>query len=154
MARVKRNLSSSKGNRIGEIRSELNLSLEELARLVTLQMLLMDENNPEVTYQTIQRLEKGEISLSVPWMDVLAKAFNQSRGTDKYKPWDMVWNLQEFENTIHNAEESLLIERRRQLSDTEQKNFDAMTGALLQSILSAKTNVVTENPPVKKPKKK
>lgn len=137
MARIKReNKTLMPLPRLTQARDEMGLSLPKIAELATEYVAECGEPDREIIYQTIGRVEKGEIPATLEWLTIITGALNKAAGFEKYKPWHLIADPAELEGIVQSEEERRLLDRRRQLADEEQRAFDAMTENAAETLKS------------------
>jgi transcriptional regulator with XRE-family HTH domain len=135
---LKQNKKIVPADRVREARKNLGLTLPALAELATQYVQNHGEPDREIIHQTVSRLEKGEIGMSLEWLTIIAGALNMAVGFEKYKPWHLIADPQELDNIVQSEEERRLLARRRELADEEQRAFDAMTENAAETLKNLK----------------
>lgn len=137
MARPKRsNQLPIPAPRLKAIREYEGLTQIELGQLATDFARQYDPNEPEISQQTIGKLEKGLIPMTDRWAFIFSSTFNKNNGRDEYKPWHIFASAEDIEKYLKSAEEVAEIAARRSLTEQEQSTYAAMHKTMVETILA------------------
>ncbi len=120
------------------IRESLGLTQSNLAALATDIAQKVDEEYPEITQQTIGKLENGTISLSTEWMHILVPALNAKVGYNRYKPYHLAATPEELDTLLNENDASQYEKLRANLTAQEQAAFDAVTKGWYDTLVGSR----------------